>query len=58
MQEEETGGYDVMFSRGIDPDVADPSKCHSHPEAPQKWPTQSQILQYVQQVPPLPCCFV
>ena len=34
---------DVMLSRGIDPDVTDPSKCHSHPEVPKRWPTRPEL---------------
>ena len=53
-QEEPASKLDVMFSRGIDPDVSDPSKCHNHPDAPQEWPTKDQIVRYAQQVlPPL-----
>ena len=32
-----------MLSRGIDPDVADPSKCHSHPEVPTRWPSHREL---------------
>lgn len=39
---------DIMFSRGIDPNVVDPSKCHSHPEVPPEWPTREEIEGYVQ----------
>ena len=34
---------DEMLSRGIDPDVADPSKCHSHPEVPKRWPSRPEL---------------
>ena len=27
-------GFDDLFSRGIDPDVDDPSRCHDHPDVP------------------------
>ena len=37
---------DVMLSRGIDPDVADPSKCHSHPEVPTRWPSRAELQRY------------
>eukprot|EP00249_Psilotum_nudum_P030628 c43427_g1_i1 orf=292-2445(+) len=40
--------YDDMFSRGIDPLVLDPSKCHCHPEIPDKWPSTESIVNYVQ----------
>lgn len=32
-------GMDEMMSRGIDPDVGNPQKYHSHPEVPDKWPS-------------------
>ena len=38
--------WDEMFSRGIDPDVLDPSKCHGHPNAPPEWPSKSEIIKY------------
>lgn len=37
-----------MFSRGIDPDMVDPTKCHSHPEVPPEWPSRADIESYVQ----------
>ena len=30
--------FDELFSRGIDPDVDDPTHCHDHPEVPDRWP--------------------
>ena len=36
----------MMLSRGIDPDVTDPSKCHSHPEVPARWPSRAELQQY------------
>lgn len=39
-----------MFSRGIDPNVVDPSQCHSHPEVPQEWPSRGEIERYVTHV--------
>lgn len=42
--------WDETFSRGIDPDVANPSKCHSHPDAPTEWPSKDKILAYVSMV--------
>jgi formylglycine-generating enzyme required for sulfatase activity len=36
-----------MFSRGIDPNVVDPTQCHSHPEVPPEWPTRAAIEDYV-----------
>src|SRR5437773_11632017 len=38
--------YDELFSRGIDPDVDDPSHCHEHPEIPDRWPALAQVLAY------------
>jgi len=35
-----------IFERGIDPDVDDPTKCHSHSEIPDTWPPLQDILQY------------
>ncbi|CDF37614.1 unnamed protein product [Chondrus crispus] len=38
--------FDDLFSRGIDPDVEDPTECHDHPAAPVKWPSWSEVLSY------------
>jgi ergothioneine biosynthesis protein EgtB len=38
--------YDELFSRGIDPDVDDPTRCHDHPEAPEQWPAPEEVLAY------------
>lgn len=38
--------YYQIFERGIDPDVDDPTKCHSHSEIPDTWPPLEDILQY------------
>jgi ergothioneine biosynthesis protein EgtB len=38
--------YDELFSRGIDPDVDDPSHCHEHPEIPDRWPALADVLAY------------
>ncbi|KAG7088142.1 hypothetical protein E1B28_012164 [Marasmius oreades] len=38
-----------IFERGIDPNVDDPSQCHSHSEVPRKdeeWPSHTAILQF------------
>ncbi|KAG0583912.1 hypothetical protein KC19_3G171100 [Ceratodon purpureus] len=40
---------DIMFSRGIDPNVVDPTKCHAHPEVPHEWPSRGEIERYVTQ---------
>ncbi|OAE24418.1 hypothetical protein AXG93_4530s1200 [Marchantia polymorpha subsp. ruderalis] len=38
---------DIMFSRGMDPLILDPSQCHSRPETPAEWPSRDQIVAYV-----------
>jgi formylglycine-generating enzyme required for sulfatase activity len=38
--------FDDIFSRGIDPDVEEPTICHSHPDYPDSWPSIGQILDY------------
>jgi len=38
--------FDLLFSRGIDPDVDDPSHCHAHPEVPDQWPALEQVAGY------------
>ncbi|CBF79758.1 uncharacterized protein ANIA_10996 [Aspergillus nidulans FGSC A4] len=42
--------YQLIFERGIDPDVDDPEKCHSHSEIPDEWPSRSEILDYQDRV--------
>ncbi|GJQ13236.1 hypothetical protein GpartN1_g5027.t1 [Galdieria partita] len=42
--------FDYIFERGIDPDVDDPTQCHSHPEFPDTWPSKVQVCQYKQKV--------
>ncbi|KAL2817132.1 C-type lectin protein [Aspergillus granulosus] len=42
--------YQLIFERGIDPDVDDPQKCHSHSEIPDEWPSRSDILDYQDRV--------
>ncbi|MCO5570867.1 hypothetical protein L7F22_024596 [Adiantum nelumboides] len=39
---------DIMFSRGIDPSVLDPSKCHKHPPPPPEWPSRDCLHAYVE----------
>ncbi|EFQ30701.1 uncharacterized protein GLRG_05845 [Colletotrichum graminicola M1.001] len=46
----EPAGFQPMFERGIDPDVDNPEKCHSHSEIPDEWPPVEQILEYQQRV--------
>lgn len=38
---------DITFSRGIDPNVLDPSCCHAHPEVPNEWPSPTDLQTYV-----------
>ena len=38
--------FDELFSRGIDPDVDDPTHCHDHPEVPATWPAVPEVLAY------------
>ncbi|GAB0489363.1 hypothetical protein MMPV_000581 [Pyropia vietnamensis] len=38
--------YDYLFSRGIDPDVEDPSICHAHPPPPPVWPPLPAVTAY------------
>ncbi|RDW74477.1 DUF323 domain protein [Aspergillus mulundensis] len=42
--------YQLIFERGIDPDVDDPEKCHSHSDIPDEWPSRSEILDYQDRV--------
>ncbi|KAL3696043.1 hypothetical protein R1sor_010119 [Riccia sorocarpa] len=44
--EEPVGEFDCMFSRGVDPNVLDPSECHSHPAVPEQWPERDAIVSY------------
>lgn len=39
--------FAVIFERGIDPNVDDPSKCHAHspfPDQEEKWPSLEQVV--------------
>lgn len=36
----------MLFSRGIDPDLDDPSKCHDHPDVPDAWPEWDVVVGY------------
>ncbi|KAJ2699498.1 hypothetical protein FB645_005316 [Coemansia sp. IMI 203386] len=38
--------YAEWFERGIDPNMQDPSKCHSHSTPPSEWPNIDNILAY------------
>lgn len=41
---------DETFSRGIDPSVADPTRCHAHPAPPPQWPGREEVTAYVRGV--------
>ncbi|MCJ1469620.1 hypothetical protein MMC07_008255 [Pseudocyphellaria aurata] len=41
--------YDI-FERGIDPDVDDPEKCHTHSEIPDTWPPLHEVLAFQDRV--------
>ncbi|KDD76550.1 hypothetical protein H632_c185p0 [Helicosporidium sp. ATCC 50920] len=38
---------DHTFSRGIDPSVRDPQRCHGHPPVPAQWPGRQEVETYV-----------
>ena len=42
----EPASYRQIFERGIDPDVDNPEKCHSHSEIPNTWPPLEEILTF------------
>lgn len=42
--------YQLIFERGIDPDVEDPEQCHNHSEIPDEWPPLGEILDYQERV--------
>ncbi|KAI9927595.1 hypothetical protein ASPWEDRAFT_62306 [Aspergillus wentii DTO 134E9] len=46
----EPKSYQLIFERGIDPDVDDPTQCHDHSEVPDSWPTLDAILDYRKKV--------
>ncbi|EPS32723.1 hypothetical protein PDE_07683 [Penicillium oxalicum 114-2] len=46
----EPKSYKEIFERGIDPDVEDPEKCHSHSPIPDEWPPVAEILDYADRV--------
>ncbi|KAJ3365755.1 hypothetical protein GGF32_008153 [Allomyces javanicus] len=35
-----------IFTRGIDPDLDDPNRCHDHSEVPDAWPDVNRIVEY------------
>ncbi|CAG8451069.1 12395_t:CDS:2 [Ambispora gerdemannii] len=46
----EPTNFAVIFERGIDPDVDDPSRCHPHSIVPDKWPAFDSIIKFRDQV--------
>lgn len=46
----EPRAYQLIFERGVDPDVEDPEQCHSHSEIPDEWPPLGEILDYQERV--------
>ncbi|KAF9274588.1 hypothetical protein BGZ68_000522 [Mortierella alpina] len=38
--------FNDIFERGIDPDVDDPTKCHSHSAVPETWPAIELIIDF------------
>ncbi|CAG8601947.1 3506_t:CDS:2, partial [Dentiscutata heterogama] len=46
----EPESFAIIFERGIDPDMDDPSKCNPHPPVPDQWPKPSSILEYQNKV--------
>ncbi|KKA16396.1 N-methyltransferase [Rasamsonia emersonii CBS 393.64] len=46
----EPKSYQLIFERGIDPDVDNPEQCHAHSEIPDEWPPLGEILDYQERV--------
>ncbi|KAL8677528.1 MAG: hypothetical protein Q9186_006040 [Xanthomendoza sp. 1 TL-2023] len=42
----EPSSYQMIFERGIDPDVDNPEHCHAHSEIPETWPPVTDIIDY------------
>ncbi|ORZ35066.1 hypothetical protein BCR44DRAFT_124925 [Catenaria anguillulae PL171] len=38
--------YANIFERGMDPDLDDPTQCHTHSEVPDTWPAMADICAY------------
>ncbi|KZT64249.1 DUF323 domain-containing protein [Daedalea quercina L-15889] len=52
-QDTEPAYYKYIFERGIDPNVDDPTQCHSHSEVPTRdedWPSVANILEFQSKV--------
>ncbi|EFJ28475.1 hypothetical protein SELMODRAFT_441187 [Selaginella moellendorffii] len=46
LKDESDTGLNRVFSRGIDPFMLDPSRCHKHPETPAQWPDKETLRKY------------
>ena len=46
----EPARYQLIFERGIDPDVDNPELCHAHSEIPDTWPPLDEILTFQDRV--------
>lgn len=46
----EPRSYQLIFERGIDPDVETPEQCHAHSAIPDVWPPLAEILDYQERV--------
>jgi L-histidine Nalpha-methyltransferase / hercynylcysteine S-oxide synthase len=42
----EPKSFQLIFERGIDPDVDNPELCHSHSEIPDEWPPLEEVLMF------------
>ena len=42
--QEEPTAWDEQFSRGMDPHVLDPARCHAHPPPPPRWPSREELV--------------
>lgn len=38
--------FDIVFERGIDPDIEDATICHKHPTPPPTWPEWNTVIEY------------
>ena len=43
-------GYNIIFERGIDPDVDNPELCHALSEIPDSWPSVQEIVTFQKRV--------
>eukprot|EP01018_Ginkgo_biloba_P029340 Gb_06303 [translate_table: standard] len=49
LEHEKASDFDHIFSRGMDPNLLDPSQCHSHPPVPPEWPSKEAVIDYVKE---------